>query len=185
MAAQQLTEEDNTADEEDDARVMAIFREPPGFRHRCFRDAVHLLVETSWVGWPLAGPRTLLWCARFILEVNGTPRARFSKWLHECQLTLNDPLVAEYENAMRCLEISLTYDQLMSSELACLELMMRRAQLCEVKYKERLLEGAGLASDTHVFEDSLFAGHREGMGMVMICPSLRDFVTAELAKESS
>ena len=47
-----------------------------------------------------------------------------------------DPHVASHDTAMRSLEVAMTYDQLPRGELACLEMVMRQAQLAEAKYKE-------------------------------------------------
>eukprot|EP00974_Lingulodinium_polyedra_P017693 1716541-Lingulodinium_polyedra.AAC.1 len=127
-----------------------------------------MLAETNWSHWPITGPRTVLWCCNFILEVDGTPRARHTRWLHECQLSQGDAGVADHEVGMRCLEFALCYDQVAVSELACMELMLRKVQVAELKHRERILGvqgGDGL-------EDYLYLGEGQTRGYVMVAPML-------------
>ena len=50
-----------------DARVLPIL-EDGGVRNRSYRDPVKELTQTTWPGWPVLGPRTTRWVARFIGE---------------------------------------------------------------------------------------------------------------------
>ena len=64
--------------------------------------------------------------------------------MHTCSLQPSDPHVSTHDTAMRCLEAAMTYDQLQCAELACLEIVMRQAQLAEAKYKEKFLGKVGI-----------------------------------------
>ena len=160
---------------EDDARVLSVQRDSGGARFRPFRDVVPVLTETAWANWPVSGPRTVVWCAKFIAEVDGHPRARHQRWLHETQLTAADVMVSEHETALRALEMAMTYDQLQVGEIASLELVMRRAQLAEMKHRERTLTKAGISIDSHVFEENFYLGHQEGRGQEAPAPPLYIF----------
>lgn len=82
-----------------DARVLAVTRSSEGGRHRSFRDGVAALAESVWEGWPVTGPRTTLWCCRFILETDDHPMARHTRWRRGAGLLATDAGVADHENA--------------------------------------------------------------------------------------
>ena len=140
-----------------------------------------MLAESVWSHWHLTGARTVFWCCKFIVDVDGTPRARHTKWLHECKLSLADSGAADHETGMRCLEFALCYDQLCVSELACLELMMRKVQLAEMRYRERIL--GRLDRVDMADEEYLYLGEGETRGHIMLCPSLEEYVSGEMHKE--
>ena len=105
-------------------------RDKTGVRQRSFADAVATLSETCWEDWPITGPQTFLWCVR---------EARHSRWLVETKLDLSASGVSEHSGVMRILGLCLCYDQLEGAELACLELIARRARMIEFKYKDTWL----------------------------------------------
>ena len=63
-----------------DLRVLPITRDKAGVRQRSFTEAVATLPKTCWEGWPITGPWTFLWCARFILSHCTSPQARHYRW---------------------------------------------------------------------------------------------------------
>ena len=166
-------------DGELDARVLTLKRSANGERARRFVDSLGELTQTEWGGWPVRGPRSTAWCLNFIGEQDTHPRARHTKWRTECDLTVMDPGVAEHELCMRLLDVALTFDQLNITELASFELICRRAQLAEFRYKDRLL-GEGADEDEY-----LFMGVGETRGLVMVSPNLEDYLATQLSKESA
>ena len=84
---------------------------------------------------------------------------------------------------MRCLEHALSYDQLNVGELACMELLLRRAQLSELKHKERLLQVD--AANDYGADEYLYMGTNSTRGQVMIAPELEEYVSTQLQKEGS
>ena len=169
-----------------DARVLAIERLPDGRRHRAFRDAVTALTETSWENWPVHGPRTLLWCVRHILEHDQHPLAHRTRFKQNAGLQHHDSGVPVHESAMRTIEIALTYDQLQASELACLEIVVRQAQLVELKYRDKVL-GNQTGRETTMLEqdDHLYLGTGRTRGLLMIDPKLEEYVAGELQREAA
>ena len=160
---------------------MAIERLPDGQRRREFRSAVSLLLESAWDGWPVAGPRTTLWCCRFIAENDLSPKARHVRWRQMTGLNENDAGVSDHEFCLRLLETALTFDQLQVGELASLEIVMRKAQLTELKHRDRVVSADfKVESDEH-----LYLGTGKTRGLLMVCPALEDYVAAELHRESS
>jgi hypothetical protein len=166
-----------------DARVLPIRESVADGRHLAFRDAVGELTETSWPRFPVSGPRTARWVCRFVRDNDIAPRGRHVKWRSEVNLTATDESVSDHEFCARILQTAATYDQLNVSELASMELVCRRLQMCEYKHRERIL-GRGhldeLQEDAH-----LYMGTGETRGMLCISPSLLEYVTDEQHKEAA
>ena len=99
--------EEDAPDEEMDVRILAISRNPEGVRHKEFRDAVEQVSETTWSGWPISGPRTVMWCLRHILATDGTPRAHHTRWKHQGGLGMHEAGVGDHEACMRAFEFGL------------------------------------------------------------------------------
>ena len=53
------------------------------------------------------GPRTVKWCLSFLAKQDMHPRARHTKWVHECGLDPWDEGVQDHDLAMRMFEIGL------------------------------------------------------------------------------
>merc|ERR1712194_194096 len=98
-------------------------------------------------------------------------------------LTVTDPGVSDHEAIMRAVDYGLTFDQLNLGELVSFELLLRRAQLVEMKYKSRSLKG--LYGDTSHEEEYLVLGTSSTRGQLMITPSLEEFVANEMGKEGT
>lgn len=77
---------------------------------------------------------------------------------------------------------AISYDQLHVSELACLELCLRRAQLVELRHRDRVVSFSTVASVED--DDFLYLGTGRTRGQLMVCPSLEEFVAGELHKEA-
>ncbi|CAK0848864.1 unnamed protein product, partial [Prorocentrum cordatum] len=166
-----------------DARALTVTRDGNGIRFQDFREGVNQISSSDWGGWPLSGPRTVQWCCNYILQTDGHPRARHTRWKRGAGLGAGDIGVAEHEVAMRCLENAISYDQLNVGELACMELLLRRAQLSELKHKGRLLQ-VGAAND-YGADEYLYMGTNATRGQVMVAPELEEFVSSQLQKEGS
>jgi len=108
-----------------DARVLPIKRLSDGTRQRSFKESVAELIESAWDNWPVQGPRTLLWCCRFIAEHSLHPLAHHARFRQVSGAQPLDAGVSEHESSMRLLEHALCYDQLQVCELASLELSIR------------------------------------------------------------
>ncbi|CAK0838344.1 unnamed protein product [Prorocentrum cordatum] len=164
-----------------DDRLLALAKDSSGIRKKLFRDAVQEVTESPWPGWPLLGPRTAAWCVRFIAEQDSHPRARNTKWLHETGLTQADPGVADHEVAMRAFEFGLVYDQVNVGELVSFELLARRAQMAEWRYRDRL---APRRADETAEDEHLYMGTGETRGLIMMAPFLVEHISTELHRES-
>ena len=102
----------------------------------------------------------------------------------DAKLTYNDAGATEHQSIMRMLFFALTYDQLDVSQIASLELMIRRAQMIELKYKDKVVPPPVNALDP--FQDMhLYMGLSETRGMLMVAPSLENYIGDELHKEAA
>ena len=170
------------AEDELDARVMAIFRSIGGERRRNFRDAVELLTCSVWDHWPVLGPRTFVWCCQFMAEHSTHPLAHHGRFLQLVGLAAGEPGARDHEQAMRKIEFCLCFDQLQGGELACMELAAREAQMVELRYRDRVMqkETASVDDDLHIY-----MGTGKTRGLLMISPELEEFVATELARETA
>ena len=94
-----------------------------------------------------------------------------------------DAGVSEHELAMRALEHAMQFDQINVGELASMELLMRRAQLSELKYKDAVLRND--PADEYGDDAFLYLGTGQTRGQVMVNPDLEEFVSAQLSKEGA
>ncbi|CAK0811556.1 unnamed protein product, partial [Prorocentrum cordatum] len=119
------------------------------------------------------------------VDENAASRAslcRHTKWRHECGLGASDIGVGDHELlGHKVLEISVGYDQLNITELACVELLMRKAQLAEWRHRERLTSRAG--SDDMLEDEFLYLGTGETRGLIVVAPALQDHIRQELHQE--
>ena len=163
-----------------DARVLDVVYDQLGQRHLDFREAVLKMREDPWPDWPIAGPRTALWCCRFIAQHGSTPMGRHVRWRQEAGLTDSDLGVDEHEKSCRALEHAAVFDQVNVPNLASLEVICRDLQVQEERYRERVANPDQAGVDRHLFMSS-----GKVRGNLCICPDLQSWVTAELTRESA
>ena len=132
----------------------------------------------------MRGPRTVMWCCKFIRDQDAGPRSRHTKWRSEVGLERTDQAVQDHEFCMRVLQTAVQYDQLNVSELASMELVMRRAQVAEFRHRERLFGRAG-GGDELLEDEHLYMGTGETKGLLMVSPALSEYIADELHKEST
>ncbi|CAE8674030.1 unnamed protein product [Polarella glacialis] len=164
-----------------DVRTLAVKYDSEGKRHREFREAVLLMSEDDFPDYPVRGPRTLLWCLRFILENGPTPNAWHGKWRSECKLQNTDPGVELHEVSLRVIHHWISYDHCNLGNLASAELLIRQVQMVEEKHKDKIGGGrpGDLSDERHLF------GGSEMRVNLCISPALTAYVAAELQKESA
>ena len=162
-----------------------------GKQSRDFFSTVRILTEEAAVDWPLTGPRSMRWILKFIGDqCNTGPTGRMQQFMSLTKLSFQDKYVSEYAVLCKIIEYAVQYDQLKVSNLACMELVSRRLQLIEEKYRFRMpqLEGGSGVTDPEQ-DHSLFMGlgtaATAGRLSVMVMPELSTFIGEELAKEAA
>ena len=172
-------------------RTMPMVYGPNLKANREFREAVHYLAEDAVKDWPLVGPRSLLWVLMFILQQTlGGIVARQQQFMSLGKLNYGDKHMSEYAVLAKVLELAISFDQLHVTNLACFELIGRRLQMIEEKYRFRLPQfdgGVGAADPEN--DASLFlglgAGSTHGRQSVMVMPLLAEHIGNELAREAA
>jgi len=196
-----------------DPRLIPIQMGPSAVRTKWqWREAVTKMTEDTFAGWPVPGPRTVLWCCTFINRRNGGPEDHVKFWVSSNGLRRDDWGVQDYENFMRILYQAACYDCVNPCNLASFEIGMRKCQLYEyVHLQERdspiaigakgddddkdqkpksKAKGKGRVSAAllrHAFVDEVgaFMGASKEHGDSMICPALLKHVGEEVEKDAS
>ena len=166
----------------DDARTLAVRYGTDGKRRRELRDGVELASESVWGDWPIKGPRTAKWVGQYFVSNGGSPLSMHNAWKVNCKLQASDGGVLEHESICKALELAIEYDQLNIGELAAIELLCRRLQMIQFRWKERVL---GASSTGTVDDEShFFLGVDPTRGNLCICPALNTWLGEELHKEA-
>ena len=163
---------DTVADPLLDARVLSVQRNSAGDRHREFRNAVSELVQSPWAAWPASGPRTFLWCCKFMSEHALHPVAHHSIFVQLSGLLPAGSSAQEHG-------LGLTFDQLQGAGLSCFELLARRLQMLEMKVREKVagsLFGGSIEEDSH-----MYLGSGRTRGLLMISPEREEFANETAA----
>jgi hypothetical protein len=128
--------------------------------------------------------------AHRVIQVPYQVDARVSQFMQLTRLTYGDPSMTEYAVIAKTIEFAIYADQLMVCNLIAFELLVRRFQLIEERYKMKLpqMDGRGGAHDPEQ-DTSLFLGlgSQAMMGRLALCvmPGLSEFIATELTKEAS
>jgi len=173
-----------------DNRVLPIKLNASGQRDIAMKDYVSQYQVKEFDDWPLQGPRSLHWVLRFCgAQTGGGPVARAQQLMAIAKLSFQDGGMNEYLLLARIIELGLQYDGLSVANLASFELMARRFQLLEEKYKTRIPESSkstGLDAET---DTALFLGlglhSSHGRHAICMMPELSAHVGDELAKEAA
>ena len=162
-----------------------------GVPRRDMVDTVRTMTEDTVGSWPLTGPRSVLWVLTFIVQQCQTScLGRMHQFMQMAKLSFSDKYMTEYAVICRTLEYAITFDQLHVSNLVCFELLARRLQLIEEKYRFRLPQfeggsGAGDPENDHGLFLGLGTSATAGRSAVMVMPALTAYVGEELAKEAA
>ena len=179
-----------------DARLMGIKVQDQKREERTWRDVSSELKEEKFDDWGVPGPRTSLWCARFLNRRNGGPIDHHRWWVATHQLKADSWGVAEHESLLKIVDKLGRFDGLDLSNIAGAELAFRRLQLIEYFYSERG-PGAGKGSGKskpekgqgdealYKMESSIFSGTHREFGDTMVSPELMDFVSKEVEREAA
>ncbi len=87
-----------------DAQVATVRYDERGDRYRGYDDALNTLEEPSFPDWPVTGPRTTRWLAKFIKDNGGTPRSRTGKLITDVKVPEGDHVRHEHSLLMEMLE---------------------------------------------------------------------------------
>ena len=173
-----------------DARVLPIERASHGERFRDFRSYFESAHEPEIPGWPLKGPRSAKWVLQFCLNQTGAgPVSRVNQFMQLGRLQFSDGNMTEYSVLAKVLELAQQFDQLNVGGLASTELICRRMQLIEEKFRHRLPQIDGGKTFDVEGDSALFLGlgaaSSFGRSAVMVMPELSEYIGEELSKEAA
>eukprot|EP00971_Amphidinium_carterae_P001560 31085-Amphidinium_carterae.1 len=97
---------------EADVRVWPVERDAQGHKYRSYETVLPLLREATMSDWPLTGPRSARWLARFIRDNGGSPRLRTSRFIQDAKVPEGDRVRYEHAMLMEMLEAATVYDQI-------------------------------------------------------------------------
>ena len=117
-------------EESEELRVMPVRFDEHGERHRQWREVCAGLQEDGFDdGWPVPGPRTVLWLCKTFSKAGLTPTQWVERFLSTAKWSDTDRSAHELRSLARYIETGGTYDQLNLASLASYEMMARRWQV--------------------------------------------------------
>ena len=148
-----------------DARVLSVHRNSAWDRRGEFRKAVSELVQSPWAGWPVAGPRTFLWCCKLMREHVPHALAHHTRFMQLSGLLPIDPAAQEHELLCRAIV-----------------LLARRLQMLEIRHRDNVAVSLlGVQPE----DGHIYLGIARTRGPLMIAPELEEFASGVLAKETA
>jgi hypothetical protein len=174
-----------------DCRVLRI-KTRHGARCRSWQELCEDIAKQAFAGFPLTGPRTTPFCVEYLNRQPGGAADRHQLWAQLAKVSPSDWGVAEHATILEAIKLAGSYDQMDVSNLASIEVLMRRAQTIEYCYQDRVRENQNTQHQKYgprltLEEQSAFMGVSR-TDMCMIDPALlshiKDHVKedAELAK---
>ena len=110
------------------------------------------------------------------------PLVNHSRFVQLSRLFPTDP-APQHELLFRAIELGSTFDQLQGAELSCFELLARRVQRLEMKFRDKV---AGFLFGRSFEEDSrVYLGTGQTRGLLMIAPELDEVASGLRAQETA
>ena len=162
----------------DDARIfLPLSYDNKGKRHLDFSAGLAKMTEEAMADFPLLGERSLSWLFQYVRSNGGSFDSRHTKWVMEQSMEKESMSSIIHDILGTALEVSITYDQLDSSNLACLELIGRLYQTIEETNGTLAIEGLH-----HYFGRDTGSGLRKG---IALAPVLARHAVGQQAKETA
>lgn len=129
-----------------------------GRQTRQWREAVAEIGPVEFLDFAIPGPRSVAWCSRFLDRKAGGPRDHHKWWKAANRLSDDMWGVVEHSLIMQALDLGARFDALDIANLACFELLARKAQMVEYSV---LGEGDRAGAQRR---DRVEGGRQEGAG---------------------
>lgn len=178
----------------DDARIMPVItRADDEARERSWTSVCSCVTAEVIKGFGVRGPRTSMWCVRFLERQQMHPDDYHSRFKIRHKLTVSDWGVLQHSLALRCVALAGCIDQLDLPNLAIVEVLFREAQIAEYYYrqierddleKSRLSKKAG-DRGLGVDEVEYFQGAEKTAHDTMIAPDLVEWISKQGERDSS
>lgn len=161
----------------DDVRTLEVRYGQSGERQRNFKETIQELQEVEFDDWPLQ-PRTTL---SYVKAVSGVAESCFAQhlaWINQSRIPEGDRAIHENEVLSRILDTALLYDALNISNLACMELVVRRKQLLAEAHSYNPMAPSYEGADHYM-------GTAYRPGGAIVTPELTEHVARKMQQESS
>ena len=146
---------------------------------RCldFEEGLKRMTSEPLEDFPLSGDRSLQWLFEYVRDHGGTFDSRHTKWLLEQGIEKDSMASVVHDVLGSALEISLVFDQVDGSNLACLEIIGRLYQTIEETCGPLVIEGLH-----HYLGKDQGAGFRRG---IALAPQLARHAVDMQSKETA
>ena len=173
-----------------DARILPVSFDASGQRDFELREYTRSHINAIFEDWPLQGPRSLHWVLKFVqAQAGGSLTSRVQQFMAITKLGYNDGSMAEYGLIAKKIDIAIAYGGINICNCSAFELLARRFQLIEEKFRHRLPAATGNNPTDPDADSSLYLGlglHRSyDKQAVCVMPQLSEFVGDELGKEAA
>ena len=174
-ASESSSGEDRLASE--DVRTLEVRYGQGGERQRGFKETIQEMQEVEFDDWPLQ-PRATL---SYLKAVAGVAESCFSQhlaWVSQSRIPEGDRAIHENGVLSRILDTALVYDALNVSNLACMELVVRRKQLIAEAHSYNPMAPSYEGADHYM-------GTAYRPGGAIVTPELTEYVARKMQQESS
>ena len=161
----------------EDVRTLAVKYGMGGERLRSFRESTQEMVMVEFEDFPL-NPRTTLEYCKAISSISESATAQHHMWMGGAKLPEGDRSSYEDEVLARVIDLALTYDYLNISNLASMELVVRRRQLIAEAHASSPGAPSYLGAEH-------FMGQTYKAGGGVVVPTLTDFVSQKMQAQSA
>lgn len=137
--------------------------------------------------WNLTGPRTCRWCISYLVVEALGLEGHHERFRSFCKIEASSWGVQEHYQLSMIAKHALQTDQLDGYNNLFLEVVFRRLQTIEYSYSERAreLESKSAGGRLSLEEQQTFGGITRQAATLMVCPSLLDFVKAEVERDAN
>eukprot|EP00435_Cladocopium_sp_Y103_P076176 s26_g80.t1 len=160
----------------EDVRTMEISYNANGERQKNFKEAVGEMAQVAFEDFPLE-PRTCLEYLRAVGQISESCYGQHLAWVQQAKIPESNRAIHEDEILARILDTCISYDCLNASNLACMELVVRRRQLIAQAHS------LNPAAPTYEGAD-LFLGNQYRAGGGICVPALKEYVSKGLHAEA-
>ena len=165
-----------------EARVLPVRVDASGERDRTLHSVVQDARQEVVDG--LSAPRTALWCLKHLDSEGRSIEAHFEHFKSLCSIQPNQWGMEEYGQLILVLKAMLNIDQLDVSNLQSAELLLRRLQLIEYSYSDKLQKKDSGGGHLTPEEQAAFGAAARPEAKLMICRALVEAAKLEVEKEA-
>ena len=174
-----------------EARVLPVFTRGDGERVRTWESVCDEVAMVEFISFGVNGPRTAMWCVRFLRRQQMHPEDYHRQWRSRHGLSGVDWGVTAHASALRAVALAGCCDQLDLPNLSVIEHLLRDGQMVEYHYKnverekeDKLRRDKKVTGPT-IDESELFLGVGKSAYESMICPDLTDWIAKQLERDAN